>query len=81
MTMATANDRILIVLEQLDTECPLEEILNLCPDITWNQMFLAIDHLSRTGRIRVRLDSGRTYWVQSYSSWSDRSSRPTHEYG
>ncbi len=64
MTMAMLNDRIRTTLEQLGTECPLEEIVDLCPDVTWNQVFLAIDHLSRTGQVRVRLDTNRTYWVQ-----------------
>lgn len=64
--MATLSDRILTALERLDTECPLEEIVDLCPDVTWNQIFFAIDHLSRTGQVRLRLDATRTYWVQSY---------------
>jgi|GEM_PF-3658556 len=66
MTMAIPSDRIRTTLEQLGTECPLEEVVDLCPDVTWNQVFLAIDHLSRTGQIRVRLDANRTYWVQIY---------------
>jgi hypothetical protein len=66
MAMAILSDRIRTTLEQLDAECPLEEIVDLCPDVTWNQVFLAIDHLSRSGQIRVRLDANRTYWVQTY---------------
>lgn len=65
MTTAILNDRIRTTLEQLGTECPLEEVVDLCPDVTWNQIFLAIDHLSRTGQVRVRLDANRTYWVQT----------------
>lgn len=68
MAMATLSDRIRTTLEQLGTECPLEEVVDLCPDVTWNQVFLAIDHLSRTGQVRVRLDAKRTYWVQTYHS-------------
>jgi len=64
--MATLSDRILTALERLDTECPLEEIMDLCPDVTWNQVFFAIDHLSRTGQVCLRLDATRTYWVQSH---------------
>jgi hypothetical protein len=66
MTIVTANEQVFTTLKQLGTECPLEEIMDLCPDITWNQAFLAIDHLSRTGQVRVRVDAGRTYWVQTY---------------
>lgn len=64
--MAILSDRIRTTLEQLGTECPLEEIVDLCPDLTWNQVFLAIDHLSRAGQVRMRLDAHRTYWVQTY---------------
>ncbi len=75
----TVSDRILTTLDQLGTECPFEEILDLCPDITLNQVFLAIDHLSRTGHVRIRLDATRTYWIQSYhqkadGDWSIRAS-------
>ena len=66
MAMTILRDRIQTALEQLGTECPLEEVMDLCPGITWNQVFLAIDHLSRTGHVRIRLDADRTYWVQSY---------------
>lgn len=72
--MATLSDRILTTLEQLGTECPLEEVMDLCPDITWNQVFLAIDYLSRTGQICVRLDAGKTYWVQTSDRAIDRTS-------
>ena len=57
-------DRVRTTLEQLGQDCPLEEIGNLCPDMTWNQVFLAIDHLSRAGQVRVTLESGRVYWVR-----------------
>ena len=29
----------------------LEQLLDRCPDVTWNQIFSAVDHLSRTGEI------------------------------
>jgi hypothetical protein len=61
MTMATLSDRIRTTLEQLGTECPLEEVVDLCPEVTWNQVFL-----SRTGQVHVKLDANRTYWVQTY---------------
>jgi hypothetical protein len=56
------------VLEQLGTECPMEEVVGLCPDLTWNQVFLAIDYLSRTGQVRVTVDHDRTYRVQASHS-------------
>ena len=47
-------------LEQRGTACPLEEVMELCPELTWNQVFLAIDYLSRTGQVRVMLDGGKS---------------------
>lgn len=63
---ATHIDRVRDRLEQRGTACPLEEVMELCPELTWNQVFLAIDYLSRTGQVRVTMDVGRTYTVQAY---------------
>ena len=41
----------------------MEEVASLCPDLTWNQVFLAIDYLSRTGQVCVMMDSEKTYRV------------------
>ena len=35
--------RVHRALEQLGTDCSMEELVNLCPELTWNQAFLAID--------------------------------------
>ena len=66
MDMTTFIDRVRTALEQLGMECRMEEIVELCPDLTWNQVFLAIDHLSRTGQVRVTLDASKTYKVQTH---------------
>lgn len=31
----------------------LEQLLDRCPDVTWNQIFVVVDRLSRTGEIRL----------------------------
>jgi hypothetical protein len=33
--------------------CDLEEITRQCANLTWNQVFLAVDRLSRRGAIRL----------------------------
>ena len=33
--------------------CDLEEITRYCPTLTWNQVFLAVDRLSRSGELRL----------------------------
>jgi hypothetical protein len=47
-------------LEQRGMACRLEEVMELCPELTWNQVFLAIDYLSRTRQVRVMLDGGKS---------------------
>jgi hypothetical protein len=71
MAVSPIIDRVHRALESLGTDCPMEEVGRLCPELTWNQVFLAIDCLSRTGQIRVTLDSGRTYRV-----WPSRLTLP-----
>jgi hypothetical protein len=33
----------------------LDELVALCPTLTWNQIFLEVDRLSRTGHVRLAL--------------------------
>jgi hypothetical protein len=66
MVFAGIIVRVQDVLDQLDTDCSLEEVMNLCPELTWNQVFLAIDYLSREGRVCVTLAGDRTYRVQAH---------------
>jgi hypothetical protein len=61
-------DRVRSVLEDRGTACSLDDVTQLCPDLTWNQVFLAIDFLSRTGQADVILDPKRVYWVQTRRS-------------
>lgn len=58
-------DRVRSVLEEQGTACSLDDVTQLCPDLTWNQVFLAVDFLSRTGQADVILDPRRVYWVQT----------------
>lgn len=61
-------DRVRSVLEDRGTACSLDDVTQLCPDLTWNQVFLAIDFLSRTGQADVILDPRRVHWVQTRRS-------------
>ena len=66
--------RVQQALEDLGTHCPMEEVVGLCPELTWNQVFVAIDYLSRTGQVSVTLDPGRTYRVQAQNAPVSRGS-------
>jgi hypothetical protein len=50
---ATVTDRVLDAVSHAPG-CLLDELLLACSDLTWNQVFLEIDRLSRTGRVRLR---------------------------
>ena len=65
MTQPTTTQTVMeIVLRS--PGCHIEDILHECPGLTWNQVFLAIDYLSRAGEIRVTLDGERTYRIQAH---------------
>ncbi len=59
----TVADHILEVLTRYP-ECSIEELLRLCPDLTWNQVFLEVDRLSRTRQVRLRLSGIGIYTVR-----------------
>lgn len=41
----------------------MDQILDRCPDTTWNQIFLEVDRLSRTGEIRLTVRAPGVYRV------------------
>ena len=65
MVVSAIIARVHDSLEQLGTDCSMEDVVGLCPELTWNQVFLAIDYLSRTGQVRVTRDPDRTYRVRA----------------
>ena len=66
MQVSAIIDRVYDALERFGTTCSMEEVVGLCPDLTWNQVYLAIDYLSKTGKVSVTLDPDRTYTVRVY---------------
>lgn len=89
-TTAISIDRVQInqvlnVLQQQGLRCPLEDVARLCPDLKADQVFLAIDCLTRNGQVCLTLDANGTYWVRASCSerGRERSSnllthRPSH---
>jgi hypothetical protein len=65
MAVSAIIARVHDALERLGTDCSMEDVPALCPELTWNQVFLAIDYLSRTGQVCVTLDPDRTYRVRA----------------
>jgi hypothetical protein len=52
--------------EQLDSNCSLEEMVNLCPGLTQDHVFRAIEYLVRAGEVCVSLERDGTYWVHPH---------------
>ena len=50
MTHDTPAARILDVVSH-SPGCLLEDLVQACPDLTWNQIFLEVDRLSRSGQV------------------------------
>lgn len=66
MQVSAIIDRVYDALERFGATCSMEEVVGLCPDLTWNQVYLAIDYLSKTGKVSVTIDPDRTYTVRVY---------------
>lgn len=58
-------DRVLTVLRQQETWYRLDEAEALCPYLTVDQVFLAIDYLVRSGQVCLRVDAKQTYWLMA----------------
>ncbi len=48
----TIEDQVIDIVRKTHS-CDLEEISRYCTDLTWNQVFLAVDRLSRNGKIKL----------------------------
>jgi len=61
-------DQVLTALQQQETPYLMEQVTKLCPDLTVDQVFLAIDYLTRSGQVCLTRDTNRTYWVRASRS-------------
>ena len=70
----TAEDQVIDVLHHTHT-CDLEEIIRRCSNLTWNQVFLAVDRLSRNGKIML-MPRGRGMYALTFPH--DKKVAPNH---
>lgn len=63
---SSLQDRILQALSDYPG-CLLEELVRVCPDLTWNQVFCEVDRLSRTGQVKLTMAGAGKYCVRLHS--------------
>lgn len=51
------------VLQQQGKRCSVGEVVGFCSDLTEDQVFLAVDYVTRTGQVCRTLDANWTSWV------------------
>jgi hypothetical protein len=73
MRQPTVVDNQVIDILHRTGACDLEEITRYCPTLTWNQVFLAVDRLSRHGEITL-VPRGRGMYTVTFPHPKD--SRP-----
>lgn len=80
MTQHTVvEDHVIDLLRKVQT-CDLEDVTRRCADLTWNQVFLAVDRLSRSGEIMLTPTGPGIYTVafpQRQEGRSDQRSLPS----
>ena len=61
--MLTRNDADRRIMEIIisNPKCELEEVVLHCEGLTWNQVFLAVDRLSRNGELHLTLKRRGVY--------------------
>ncbi len=58
----TPTRQIMEVLANAE-RCLMEDLPHECPDLTWNQIFLELDRLSRNGEVMLQRSSAGEYVV------------------
>ena len=73
--LGTLADRILDAVQRAPG-CQLDELVLSVPELTWNQVFLEVDRLSRTGQVRMTAMGKGTYtiWLPN----KEKRTRPPH---
>ena len=65
----TVESQVIDILERTQA-CDLEEVTRQCTNLTWNQVFLAVDRLSRSGEIML-MPRGRGMYTLTFPHRQD----------
>jgi hypothetical protein len=60
--LGTVAERILDAVHRAPG-CQLDDLVLRVPELTWNQVFLEVDRLSRTGQVRMTAMGKGTYTI------------------
>lgn len=75
MTQHTVVEDLVIGILRKARACDLEDVTRQCTGCTWNQVFLAVDHLSRCGEVLLMPRGLGTYTVTFPQRQEGRSNR------
>ncbi|MEC4890244.1 MAG: hypothetical protein RI101_09325 [Nitrospira sp.] len=78
--MATIEDlssRVLKIVRHT-SGCAVDELAAQCSDVTWNQVFLALDRLSRSGQIVLRQQGPGHYRVTALAEQPSNQPQVSH---
>ena len=59
---ATLTDRIIERIAH-HPGCGLDDVVTFCPELTWNQIFLEVDRLSRDGILKLAVAGTSRYTI------------------
>ena len=61
------------IIEELERRgpCTMDELLQALPGYSWNQLFMTVDRLSRTARVRLQRPTRLEYQVSVASHSAD----------
>ena len=71
------TDRILDELQRMPG-CDLDTLTKNLPDLSWNQIFLEVDQLSREGVVLVTFGLERRYMIRLPEYKPESAPRPSH---
>ena len=70
MTQHTTVEEQVIAMVHRAHACDLEEVTRQCTNLTWNQVFLAVDRLSRKGELML-VPRGRGIYTVTFPHRQD----------
>jgi hypothetical protein len=74
--LGTLTDRILDAVHSA-AGCQLDTLVLRLPELTWNQVFLEVDRLSRTGQVQMTAMGEGTYVIR-LTDTEERTRTPHH---